>query len=167
MSDVVENVPAAGPTPAAATPVAAAPAAPAAPAVVAPAAAAVPAAGVSRGATEVSAEVVEKIAGNAARSVPGVADLGGDVARFFNTMLDRVGLDEVGDAGRGVSAKITGTSAVINVVVVIGAGQLVNEVTEAVRVSVIEAVERYGLQVTEVNVRVDDIELGGAAPASA
>ncbi|MEV4760501.1 Asp23/Gls24 family envelope stress response protein [Micromonospora sp. NPDC049559] len=118
------------------------------------------------GGTEVSEEVIEKIAGTAARQVPGVADLGGDVARFFDSVLDRVGLDNVGDAGRGVSAKVTGTSAVINVVLVIEAGRVVSEVTEAVRAAVEEAVEKYGLTVTEVNVKVDDIELN-TPPATA
>ena len=116
-----------------------------------------------RGATEVSEEVIEKIAGTAARSVPGVADLGGDVARFFNNVLDRVGLDEVGDAGRGVSAEVKGTTASIKIVLVIEAGHVVAEVTEAVRAKVIEAVEKYGIQVTEVNVKVDDIEMGKSA----
>ncbi|WP_030488082.1 Asp23/Gls24 family envelope stress response protein [Micromonospora chokoriensis] len=118
-----------------------------------------PATGVARGVTAVSDEVVEKIAGAAARSVAGVADLGGDVARFFNGILDKVGLDETGDAGRGISAEVKGSSAVINVVLVIEAGHIVADVTEAVRVAVIEAVEKYGLTVTGVNVTVDDIEL--------
>lgn len=121
----------------------------------------------ARGGTAVSEEVVEKIAGAAAREVPGVADLGGDVARFFNTVLDRVGLDEVGDARRGVSARVSGTSAIIDIVVVIAGGHVVHEVTEAVRTKVIDAVEKYGLQVTQVNIEVDDIELGDAQPASA
>ncbi|MFD6566684.1 Asp23/Gls24 family envelope stress response protein [Micromonospora profundi] len=129
----------------------------------------VPAAtGAARGVTSVSDEVVEKIAGAAARSVPGVADLGGDVARFFNTILDKVGLDEVGDARRGVSADVKGSSAVVNVVLVIDSGHVVTDVTEAVRAAVIEAVEKYGLTVIEVNVTVDDIELdkpGAAAGA--
>ncbi|MET7752393.1 Asp23/Gls24 family envelope stress response protein [Micromonospora sp. NPDC005367] len=126
-----------------------------------------PAADAARGATSVSDEVVEKIAAAAARSVPGVADLGGDVARFFNNVLDRVGLDEVGDARRGVSADVKGTSAVINVVLVIDSGQVVADVTETVRAAVIEAVEKYGLTVTQVNVTVDDIELNQPGVAGA
>ncbi|MFD0784120.1 Asp23/Gls24 family envelope stress response protein [Micromonospora azadirachtae] len=126
-----------------------------------------PAVDAARGATSVSDEVVEKIAAAAARSVPGVADLGGDVARFFNSVLDRVGLDEVGDARRGVSADVKGTSAVVNVVLVIDSGQVVADVTEAVRAAVIEAVENYGLTVTQVNVTVDDIELNQPGAAGA
>jgi uncharacterized alkaline shock family protein YloU len=126
-----------------------------------------PDASAARGGTSVSDEVVEKIAAAAARSVTGVADLGGDVARFFNSVLDKVGMDEVGDARRGVSADVKGTSAVINVVLVIDSGQVVADVTEAVRAAVIEAVEKYGLTVTQVNVTVDDIELNQPGPAGA
>jgi uncharacterized alkaline shock family protein YloU len=112
-----------------------------------------------RGGTVVSEEVVEKIAVAAAREVPGVADLGGDVAWAFNLVLNRIGLDEVGDASRGVKAEVQGAAAVINIVIVLEAGHVVHEVTEAVRVKVIEAVENYGLQVAKVNIKVDDIEL--------
>ncbi|MGI5523514.1 Asp23/Gls24 family envelope stress response protein [Micromonospora sp. CA-259024] len=131
------------------------------------ASAAEPATDAVRGTTSVSDEVVEKIAGAAARSVPGVADLGGDVARFFNSILDKVGLDETGDARRGVSAEVSGTTAVINVVLVIDSGHVVADVTEAVRAAVIEAVEKYGLTVTQVNVTVDDIELNQPGAAGA
>ena len=132
------------------------------------AAAATPAtATATRGGTEVSEEVIEKIAGTAARGVPGVADLGGDVARFFNSVLDRVGLDDVGDASRGIHASVKGNTAVVNVVLVLEAGRVVQEVTDAVRAKVIEAVEKYGLHVSEVNVKVDDIEINAAPPAGA
>ncbi|MBM0237281.1 Asp23/Gls24 family envelope stress response protein [Micromonospora sp. ATA32] len=119
------------------------------------------------GTTLVSDEVVEKIAVAAARSVPGVAELGGDVARFFNSVLDRVGLDQVGDARRGCSAHVTNGAAVVNLVLVIGAGQPVPQVTDAVRVTVTEAVEAYGLRVDEINIRVDDVALGGPAATTA
>ncbi|GAB3859411.1 hypothetical protein GCM10029963_60630 [Micromonospora andamanensis] len=56
---------------------------------------------VAGGSTQISDEVVEKIAVAAAKAVPGVVELGGDIARFFNAVLDRVGLDQVGDARRG------------------------------------------------------------------
>ncbi|MDG4783481.1 Asp23/Gls24 family envelope stress response protein [Micromonospora sp. WMMD961] len=115
------------------------------------------------GTTHVSDEVIEKIAVAAARAVPGVAELGGDVARFFNSVLDRVGLDQVGDARRGCSAHVTGDAAVINLVLVIDAGQPVPQVTNEVRARVTEAVEAYGLRVDEVNIRVDDVAMGGPA----
>ncbi|MEV0806127.1 Asp23/Gls24 family envelope stress response protein [Micromonospora sp. NPDC050200] len=122
---------------------------------------------VAGGTTHVSDEVVEKIAATAAKSVPGVAELGGDVARFFNAVLDRVGLDQVGDARRGCSAHVTDGAAVVNLVLVIEAGHPVPQVTEAVRVRVTEAVEAYGLRADEINIRVDDVAIGSPAAPSA
>ncbi|WP_431909610.1 Asp23/Gls24 family envelope stress response protein [Micromonospora carbonacea] len=122
---------------------------------------------VAGGTTHVSDEVVEKIAVAAARSVPGVADLGGDVARFFNAVFDRVGLDQVGDARRGCSAHVTNGAAVVNLVVVLDAGQPVPQVTDGVRAAVTRAVEAYGLRVDEINIRVDDVALGDPAAAPA
>ncbi|MEU6076107.1 Asp23/Gls24 family envelope stress response protein [Micromonospora sp. NPDC047074] len=116
------------------------------------------------GTTHVSDEVVEKISVAAARSVPGVVELGGDVARFFNAVLDKVGLDQVGDARRGCSAHVTNGAAVVNLVIVIEAGHAVPQVTEAVRIQVTEAVEAYGLRVDEINIRVDDVALDTPTP---
>ena len=112
---------------------------------------------VPNGSTTVAGEVVEKIAVAAARSVPGVADLGGDVSRFFNSVLDKVGLDEVGDASRGVSAKVKNNDVTVTVVLVLEAGRVVAEVTGEVKRKVAEALTGYGLNVLAVNVTVDDI----------
>ncbi|AEV86630.1 Alkaline shock protein 23 [Actinoplanes sp. SE50] len=110
-----------------------------------------------RGDTVFEREVIEKLAAAAARSVPGVAELGGDVARFFNAVLDRVGLDKVGDATRGVHARVDGIDVDITVVLCLRAGEVVSEVTSEVRARVIEAVEKYGVQVNNCTVKVDDI----------
>ncbi|GGN82663.1 hypothetical protein GCM10010112_60280 [Actinoplanes lobatus] len=112
-----------------------------------------------RGDTKFEREVIEKIAASAAKSVPGVAELGGDVARFLNSVLDKIGLDKVGDATRGVWAKVDGTDVEITVILVINAGEVVSDVTANVRHEVIEAVERYGLHVSDCTVKVDDIRL--------
>ncbi|WP_086011301.1 Asp23/Gls24 family envelope stress response protein [Micromonospora maris] len=118
---------------------------------------------VAGGRTDISDEVVEKIAVAAAKSVPGVVELGGDIARFFNAVLDRVGLDQVGDARRGCSAHVTNGAAVVNLVIVTDAGHPVPEVTTAVRAAVTQAIEAYGLRVDEINIRVDDVAIGGPA----
>jgi uncharacterized alkaline shock family protein YloU len=115
------------------------------------------------GVNSVSREVVEKIAAAAAREVPGVANLGGDVARFFDKVLDKVGLDEVGDATRGVHAQIKGANVEVTVVLVIAAGSVVGEVVKIVQARIAEALTAYGLVVTGVNVKVDDIEMPGQA----
>ncbi|MFD6714976.1 alkaline-shock protein [Micromonospora sp. TSRI0369] len=115
---------------------------------------------VAGGSTSVSDEVVEKIAVAAAKSVPGVAELGGDIARFFNAVLDRVGLDQVGDARRGCSAHVNDGSAVVNLVLVTDAGHPVPQVTNEVRAAVASAIETYGLRAAEINIRVDDVAMG-------
>jgi uncharacterized alkaline shock family protein YloU len=111
------------------------------------------------GVNTVSREVVAKIAAAAAREVTGVAALGGDVSRFFDRVLDKIGLDELGDATRGVHAQVKGATAQVTVVVVIDAGKVVADVAKAVQVRVTEALQAYGLTVTGVNVKVDDIEM--------
>jgi uncharacterized alkaline shock family protein YloU len=118
------------------------------------------------GVNSVNREVVEKISASAAREVPGVVELGGDVARFFNKVLDAVGLDEVGDATRGVQAHVKGASVEIDVVVVMATGSIVADVARAVQAKVTEAVVAYGLTVTGVNVKVDDIEMPQEATPS-
>lgn len=116
-----------------------------------------PQAPATAGTTVVEREVVEKIAAAAARSVPGVAELGGDVSRFLDSMLDRVGLDEVGDATRGVRAVVNGTDTEVTVVLVADADGVVPDITAAVRVAVAEALQKYGLNPTAIHIKVDDI----------
>jgi len=115
-----------------------------------------------RGATTIADEVVEKIAGIAARGVPGVHDLGGDVARVFAGLRERVGLgDAEDDTDRGVKVRLQGEQVTVEITLVIEYGQVVRTVTDAVRAEVISAVERMlSLQVTEVNIRVDDVHVG-------
>lgn len=113
---------------------------------------------VERGSTRIEDEVVEKIAGIAAREVPGVHDLGGDTARFLASVKERVGLGEADHGKRGVAARLEGSTARITVTLVVEYGTPVRPVTEQVRAEVIEAVERMlDLQVAEVNIVVDDV----------
>ena len=113
---------------------------------------------VERGSTRIEDEVVEKIAGIAAREVPGVHDLGGDTSRFFASVKERVGLGEAEKGNRGVSARLDGATAKITVTLVVAYGTQVRPVTEKVRAKVIEAVESMlDLQVAEVNIVVDDV----------
>src|SRR5947209_17218356 len=82
----------------------------------------------ARGRTTIANEVVEKIAGIAAREVPGVYDLGGDVARVFSAVRERVGLGDT-DADQGVSVRLEGSKAAVKVVLVIEYGFVVYSVT--------------------------------------
>lgn len=117
-----------------------------------------------RGRTTIRHEVVEKIAGIAAREVPGVYDLGGDVARVFSAVKERIGLGE-GEADQGVSVTLDGRTAAIEVVIVIEFGYVIHSVTDTVRVKVINSVENLlGLEVTGVDVIVDDVHIEDEGP---
>jgi uncharacterized alkaline shock family protein YloU len=113
----------------------------------------------SRGKTTIGNEVVEKIAGIAAREVPGVYDLGGDVARALSAVKEKLHLGDE-SAAQGVSVKLEGKVAEITVVIVLEFGFQVFSVTEAVREKVISSVENLlGLDVQAVDVVVDDVHV--------
>lgn len=123
-----------------------------------------------RGTTTIANEVVEKIAGIAAREVQGVYDTGGDTARVFSAVRERIGLGEA-EADQGVRVRLQGKQAAVDLTIVIEYGFVVYTVTEKVRAKVIGAIENLvGLEVTEVNILVDDVhvaETGAAAATSA
>jgi uncharacterized alkaline shock family protein YloU len=111
-----------------------------------------------RGTTTIANEVVEKIAGIATREVPGVYDIGGDVARLFAAVKERVGLGEADEENRGVTVRLEGSQAALKIVIVIEYGFVVYSVTEKVRAKVISSVENLlGLEVTAVDIVVDDV----------
>jgi uncharacterized alkaline shock family protein YloU len=115
-----------------------------------------------RGTTTIADEVVEKIASIAAREVPGVYDLGGDVARVFAAVRDRIGLgDSDGEtSSRGVAVRLEGRTAVVRVTLVVEYGFAVYSVAEKVRTKVISSVENLlGLEVTAVDIVVDDVHV--------
>lgn len=117
-----------------------------------------------RGRTILANEVVEKIAGIAAREVPGVYDLGGDVARIFSAVKERLHLGEE-NQGQGVSVALDGRTAEITVTIVIEFGFQVFSVTDKVRQKVITSVENMlGLEVANVDVIVDDVHIDDAGP---
>jgi uncharacterized alkaline shock family protein YloU len=117
-----------------------------------------------RGKTVIANEVVEKIAGIAAREVPGVYDLGGDAARLFSSVRERLHLGEE-SAAQGVSVRLEGKTAEIEVVIVIEFGFVVYSVTEKVREKVISSVENLlGLEVLAVDVTVDDVHIEDQGP---
>src|SRR5205085_10128226 len=93
-----------------------------------------------------------------------VYDLGGDVARIFSAVKERLHLGEE-SAAQGVSVKLEGKTAEIEVVIVIEFGFQVFSVTEKVREKVISSVENLlGLDVTAVDVSVDDVHIDEDGP---
>jgi uncharacterized alkaline shock family protein YloU len=112
-----------------------------------------------RGTTIIANEVVEKIVGIAAREVPGVHDLGGDVARVFAAVKDRIGRGDT-ESNQGVSVRLDGPRANVKITLVIEYGFVVYSVTEKVRAEVITAVENMlGVEVTAVDIVVDDVHV--------
>jgi uncharacterized alkaline shock family protein YloU len=118
----------------------------------------------ARGRTTIANEVVEKVAGIAAREVPGVYDLGGDVARLFSSVRERLNLGEESKA-QGVAVRLEGPAAEITVTIVVEFGFVVSSVTDKVREKVISSVEALlQLDVKSVDVVVDDIHVDEDGP---
>ncbi|GGO92221.1 Asp23/Gls24 family envelope stress response protein [Wenjunlia tyrosinilytica] len=112
-----------------------------------------------RGRTSIADGVVEKIAGMAAREVPGVHALGGGLARTLGAVRDRVPGGRT-NVARGVKVEVGQRQTAIDIDLVVEYGVPITEVASDVRENVIAAVERMtGLEVVEVNVSVIDVHL--------
>lgn len=111
------------------------------------------------GVTTIDENVVAKIAGMAAREVPGVYDMGNAVRRAFSAVTDRIPNAQTNVAG-GVSVQKGDTQAAIEITIVIEYGVSIVEVSNAIRRNVIEQLEgTTGLEVVEVNINVTDVHL--------
>ncbi|WP_432172742.1 Asp23/Gls24 family envelope stress response protein [Streptomyces sp. Tue6028] len=114
----------------------------------------------TRGRTTIADGVVAKIAGMAAREVPGIHNLGAGMARAIGAMRERVPGGGTGGVSRGVKVEVGESQAAVDLDVVVEYGYPIVEVAADVRVNVISAVERMtGLEVVEVNLVVDDVKL--------
>jgi uncharacterized alkaline shock family protein YloU len=120
-----------------------------------------------RGNTVISDSVVAKIAGLAAREIPGVYDLGRGIGRTFGALRQRMPSPSTAGGGQavttqGVSVEVGQKQTAVDLDLVIFYGQSIVEVSEAVRRNVINRVEGLtGLEVTEVNIAVDDLYVEG------
>jgi uncharacterized alkaline shock family protein YloU len=113
------------------------------------------------GKTTIADRVVQKIVGLAAREVPGIYDLGGGAARTLGAIRERIpGSSQT--SGQGVTVEVGQSQAAVDLEVVTEYGMSIVDVAKSVRRNVISAVEGMtGLQVTEVNLSVNDIHLPG------
>ena len=113
----------------------------------------------STGNTTIADSVVQKIAGVSAREVSGVYALGGGTARTIGAIRERIpGSSQA--AGQGVAVEVGDRQAAIDLDLVTEYGVSIVDLTRAVRRNVISAVEGMtGLEVTEVNVAVNDVHL--------
>ena len=112
-----------------------------------------------QGDTTIAETVVQKIAGMAAREVPGVFAMGNAARRAFNTLTERIPGSQTNVSG-GVSVEKGERQTAIDVSIVVQYGVSVVDVANAIRKNIIEAVEfGTGLEVIEVNIAVTDVHL--------
>ncbi|MCO1337820.1 alkaline-shock protein [Kocuria polaris] len=111
------------------------------------------------GTTTIAESVVQKLAGIAAREVPGVYAMGTAARRAINSLSERIPGSQTNVSG-GVSVEKGERQAAIDVSIVVEYGVAIADVAEDIRRSVIQAVEHgTSLEVIEVNVNVTDIHL--------
>ena len=119
-----------------------------------------------QGRTSIADSVVEKIAGVAAREVSGVHSMGRGASRAFGSLKERLPVGASGpNVTQGVKVEVGERQAAVDIDLVVDYGVSIPDVTQSVRDNVIARVERMtGLQVTEVNISVDDVFLGDDSP---
>jgi uncharacterized alkaline shock family protein YloU len=116
----------------------------------------------TRGRTSIADTVVRKIAGVAAREVSGVHDLGTGGARAVGSFRERMPGSSQASFAQGVSVEVGERQAAIDLDIVVEYGVSILDLSHAVRRNVISSVEQMtGLDVTEVNIAVDDVHLAG------
>ena len=115
-----------------------------------------------RGKTSIAVAVVAKIAGIATREVAGVHEMGKGAARTFGTIKGKLpGGSSSPSPTQGVSVEVGERQAAVDLDLVVEYGVSIPDVAESVRQNVTQRVEGMtGLEVTEVNVSVDDVWLG-------
>jgi uncharacterized alkaline shock family protein YloU len=113
----------------------------------------------AHGDTTIADQVVEKIAGIAAREVPGVYAMGSAVGRAFSSMAQRMPGQQPSVAG-GVSIEKGERQTAIDVSIVVEYGVSIVQVADNIRDAVIKSVEYgTGLDVVSVDVNVTDVHL--------
>jgi uncharacterized alkaline shock family protein YloU len=114
----------------------------------------------SQGKTTIAANVVQKIAGIAAREISGVYAMGGGVSRAFGAIRERIPGGSGTSSTSGVQVEVGEKQAAIDLDIVVEYGASIVDLARAVRRNVIQGVERMtGLEVIEVNIAVNDIHL--------
>jgi len=113
------------------------------------------------GRTSISDVVVAKIVALATREVDGVYAMGTGSARMIGAVRQRVPGARTSDT-QGVSVEVGERQAAADLDLVVEYGVSIPDVAAAVRANVIGSVERLcGLDVTEVNIGIDDVHLPG------
>lgn len=114
-----------------------------------------------RGKTSIADSVVAKIAGIATREIAGIHNMGTGTARAMGVIRDKLpGSGPARGVTQGVGVEVGERQAAIDLALVVEYGVSIIDLTTAVRRNVLTSVERMtGLEVTEVNITVDDVHL--------
>jgi uncharacterized alkaline shock family protein YloU len=111
------------------------------------------------GTTQIADGVVAKVAGIAARQVPGVHSIGGGASRAVGALRSAVGQQ---DHGQGVKVEVGETQAAADLSIVVDYPMSVQQVANDVRQAVSDAITQLvGLEVVEINIEVSDIFIAG------
>lgn len=114
-----------------------------------------------QGRTSISDVVVAKIVAIATREVDGVYTMGTGSARMIGAVRQRVPGTRASET-QGVAVEVGERQAAADLDLVVEYDVSIPDLAAAVRGNVIGAVERIcGLEVTEVNIGIDDIHLPG------
>jgi uncharacterized alkaline shock family protein YloU len=112
-----------------------------------------------QGRTTIADTVVAKIAGIAAREVSGVYALGGGAARAVGALRERIPGSRTNQR-QGVVVEVGEREAAVDIALVAEYGVAIADLAASIRRNVIGSIERMtGLQVTEVNIEVQDVYL--------
>ncbi|MEX5631269.1 Asp23/Gls24 family envelope stress response protein [Parafrankia sp. FMc2] len=114
----------------------------------------------AQGRTSIADSVVRKIAGVATREVAGVHELGSGGSRAMGSFRSRLPGTSP-SVSQGVTVEVGERQAAIDLDVVCEYGVSIVDLSQAVRRNVVDSVEQMtGLEVTEVNIAVDDVYIG-------
>ena len=120
---------------------------------------------VGTGRTVISEAAIAKVAGIAARSVPGVYSLGSGPSRALGAIRDAVG---GADHAAGVHVEVGETQVAVDIDLVAVYGTPLHSLADQIRAAVYSAVEELvGLEVIEVNIEINDVYVPGPAKPAA
>ena len=109
------------------------------------------------GTTTIKDGVVSKVAGIAARGVAGVYDLGGGAARAIGAIRGAINQN---DLTQGITVEVGETQVAVDINLVAEYPVALQGIADDVRAAVTDAIENLvGMEVTEVNVTINDVHL--------
>jgi uncharacterized alkaline shock family protein YloU len=112
------------------------------------------------GKTSIADTVVSKIAGMAAREMPGVHAMGMGLSRAFGAVRERIPGAGGADVTQGVAVEVGERQTAVSLDVIVEYGVSIPDLAAGIRSNVIDAVEKMcGLEVKEVNLTVGDVHL--------